>query len=79
MDIPGRHFTLLNFIIHNSVFYFISWIRENKKKKLTLKQKRIERGEEISDSEDEEDDMEFDGGLTIPGNIWTKLYRYTCL
>lgn len=28
-------------------------------------------------NEDEEDlpDMEFDGGLKIPGNIWHKLYK----
>ena len=52
----------------------VSSCRENKKKKLREKQQKIERGEDETSSEDEED-MEFDGGLKIPGNIWNKLYR----
>ena len=52
-----------------------SFYRENKKKKLREKQQKIERGEDETSSEDEED-MEFDGGLKIPGSIWNKLYRY---
>ena len=47
--------------------------RENRRSELVKKQRMIERGEVDSDSEPEE--MQFEGGLIIPGKIWCNLYK----
>ncbi|XP_022080382.1 DNA excision repair protein ERCC-6-like isoform X2 [Acanthaster planci] len=49
-------------------------LKEHRRSELRKKQHRIEQGDIDSDSEPE--DMQFDGGLTIPGKIWSKLYKY---
>ncbi|XP_071797517.1 DNA excision repair protein ERCC-6-like isoform X2 [Asterias amurensis] len=49
-------------------------LKENRRSELVKKQRMIERGEVDSDSEPE--DMQFEGGLIIPGKIWCNLYKY---
>lgn len=38
-----------------------------------LSKQRLREAGRLSDSEDNE---EFDGGLKVPGRIWSKLYKY---
>ncbi len=62
------------------VFFVISF-RNLKQERLRKMQRRImKQGEpdaELSDSSDSDadQDMEFEGGFRVPGNIWKKLYR----
>ncbi|XP_071941445.1 DNA excision repair protein ERCC-6-like [Antedon mediterranea] len=53
---------------------FYKRLRENKMARLKEKQARIENGE--SDSDPDEEDVEFDGGWQLPQRVWKKLYRY---
>ncbi|XP_077979590.1 DNA excision repair protein ERCC-6-like [Glandiceps talaboti] len=54
-------------------------LRKNKKDRLKKKKAKIDAGE--SDSEEDLEDYDFDGGYTVPGKIWHKLYKYqkTCV
>ncbi|XP_070580138.1 DNA excision repair protein ERCC-6-like [Ptychodera flava] len=49
-------------------------LRKYKKQQLEKKKARIEAGE--SESEEETEDYEFDGGYKVPGQIWNRLYKY---
>ena len=35
-----------------------------------------QRAREAGQMNDSEDDEEFDGGMKVPGRIWSKLYKY---
>ena len=57
-------------------------MKEHRRKKLRMKQAKIERqgsregGDDSSDDVDsDEEDVELDGGFKIPSTIWKKLYR----
>ncbi|XP_077438587.1 DNA excision repair protein ERCC-6 [Vanacampus margaritifer] len=54
------------------VEYYRQRIRRWKRQRLQEKEKRRERGEELTD----DSDAEFDEGFKVPGFLWKKLYKY---
>ncbi|XP_038067729.1 DNA excision repair protein ERCC-6-like [Patiria miniata] len=49
-------------------------LKEHRRSELLKKQRRIEQG--VVDSDSEPEDMQFDGGFTVPGKMWSNLYKY---
>ncbi|XP_014666472.1 PREDICTED: DNA excision repair protein ERCC-6-like [Priapulus caudatus] len=50
---------------------YINRLRQYRKEQLEQKQERIEMG-----NHDEDEPEEFEGGLIVPGRLWSRLYRY---